>query len=184
MQQARCHFLARTGGSADEHATTGACNALQRSAHRVDRGRVAGEFAALAHSFAQARVFPAKALRFRGTFYQVEEALCLERLFDKVHRAAADCRNGRVDIAVPGEDDDRQLRLACLDRVEYLEPVHLAAVEPDVEQDEAWPLGIDRLKRRRTVGCGTAFIALVAQDACDQVANIALVVDYQDVECH
>ena len=53
VQEARCHFLARTGGSADEHATTGACNALQRGAHRVDSRRVAGEFAALAHAFAQ-----------------------------------------------------------------------------------------------------------------------------------
>jgi hypothetical protein len=67
----------------------------------------------------------------------MQQLFRLERLFDEIHRAAPDRRDGGVDIAVTGKDDDRQVGLALLDLVKHFKAVHGAAVEPHVEQHEA-----------------------------------------------
>ena len=114
----------------------------------------------------------------------MKQALGLERLFDEIHRPAAHRRNGGVDIPVAGKDDDRQVGLARLDRVEYLEPVHRAAVEPHVEQHQAGPALVDHFQRLHAAAGGAAFVAFVAQHAGDQFADVAFVVDDENVESH
>jgi hypothetical protein len=117
-------------------------------------------------------------------FDEVKQLFRFEGLFDEIHRPAADRGNRGVDIAVTGKDDDRQVRLALLDGVEHLQPVHRAAVQPYVKQHQARPLAVDFGQRAGAVAAGPAFIALVAQHAGDELADVAFVVDHQDFQCH
>ena len=63
----------------------------------------------------------------------------LERLLDEVVGAALDRRDRGLDVAVTGDHHDRQLGMILLDRVEELQPVETAALQPDVEEDEVRP---------------------------------------------
>src|SRR3546814_13487951 len=60
----------------------------------------------------------------------------LERLFQKVRRAALDGGDRRLDIAMAGNHHHRQRRIALLDLGEQVQPVQLRTVKPDVQQDE------------------------------------------------
>ena len=184
MQEAGGHFLAGPRRTGDQHPAAGVGDALQRRAHLVDGARIAGEFVRRGEAFAQPFVLAAQALRFGRPGDQVQELLRLERLFDEVHRAATDRRNGGVDIAVAGEYQHRQVGLARLDCIEHLQSVARRSVQPDIQQDEARPARVHHGKRRFAIAGGAAFVALVAQNARNQVANVAFVVDDQNIECH
>ena len=119
-----------------------------------------------------------------GDHPKMQELFRLERLLDEVDRTAADRGNGGIDIAVAGEDDDRKLGFAGLDRVEDLKPVHRAAMQPHVEQHQRGPLLVDRRQRRLAVSGRAAIIALVAEHAGDKVANVSFIINYQYVERH
>ena len=114
----------------------------------------------------------------------MDELARLERLFDEIHRALADRRDRRVEIAVAGDHQHRQGRIAALDHLEQLQSVELRALQPDVEQKQRRsPVG-ERLQRLVAVAGGAGLEALVLQHARDQLADVLLVVDYEDVQCH
>ena len=184
MQEPRCDFLARPGRAGDEHTASGVGHSFQRRANRVDGGGVAGEFGAAPAVVAQPGVLPPQPLGLGRALDQQQQTLRFERLFDEIHRSAADGRNRGIDIAMPGKDDHRQVRFALLDRVEQFKPVHFTAVQPNVEQHEAGSPLVDRGQRAGAVGSGPAFISLINEHAGDEVADIAFVVDYEDFERH
>ena len=184
MQQPRRDLLARACRTADQHPAAGPGHALQRRAHLIDAGGIAGEAFRLAQILAATGAFTLQPLGLGGAGDQQQQPLGLERLFDEVHRAAADGGHRRVDIAMAGENNDRQGRFARLDRVEHFEPVHRAAVQPDVEQHQARPPLVDGGQRAGAVAGGAALIALVLEHPGHEFANVLLVVHYQDVEGH
>src|SRR5207344_1622402 len=69
-------------------------------------------------------------------------------------------------------------------RVEELQPVETAPLEPDVEEDEVRPARHHRSERLVAVGGRAGAVAFVLQDAGDQLADIRLIVYDQDVGCH
>ena len=186
VEQPRGDFLADAGRAGDQHAAAGAGDALQRRAHLVDRGRIAGEFVILADLSAQRVAFSRlQPLGLGRAGDQQQQPFGLERLFDEIDRAAPDRGDRGVEIAVARDDQHRDRRIATLDLVEQIEPVEPAI--PAARRRAAPGSGrrvADRRQRGIAVGGGARAIALVFQHARDQFANVVFVVDDQDVECH
>ena len=105
----------------------------------------------------------------------------LERLLDEVVGAALDGGDRGFDVAVAGDHHHRQFGVLLLDGVEQLQAVELGALQPDVEEDEVRPARHDGGQRLVAVARGARLVALVLQDAGDQVADIGFVVDDQNI---
>ena len=72
----------------------------------------------------------------------------------------------------------------ALDLVEQRQAVEPRALQPDVEEDQPRHAVGDRRERAVAVVRGAGLVALVAQDAGDQLANVFFVVDDQNVRRH
>ena len=120
MEQTRSHFFAGTCRSGHQNTTASACDALQRGPHSIYDCRIAGELVDLRLVLAQPRILAAKPFRLRCSLYQVKQTFRFEWLLDEVDGAATDGTDGRVDIAVTGEDDDGQIGFTYLDGIENL----------------------------------------------------------------
>ena len=118
--------------------------------------------------------------RFQRALHHMQQPVGLERLFDEVVGALLDRGDGGLDGAVAGDHHHRQVGLLALDHVEHLDAVQLGALQPDVEHHQLRPAGADRGQRGFAIARDAGGIALVVQDARDQVADVFLVVDDQD----
>ncbi len=74
--------------------------------------------------------------------------------------------------------------LLDLDLVEQRQPVEPAALQPDVEEDQRRPAVRDFGERRIGVARRARPVALVGQDAGDEVADVGFVVNDQNVRRH
>src|SRR6266850_2760417 len=97
---------------------------------------------------------------------------------------ALDGRDRGFDIAVPGDHHDRHLRVVLFDLFQQLQPVELAALQPDVEKHQMRAAGSNFRERRIAVARGSGVKALVLQNTRNQIANIGFVIDNQNVICH
>src|SRR5690606_40607080 len=70
------------------------------------------------------------------------------------------------------------------DHVGKLQPVETAALHPDVEDHGTGPAPGDFVRRGIGVVRLAGLVALVLDDAGDQVADVVLIVNDQYVECH
>ena len=105
--------LPTPAGTGDHHPAAGRRDPLQRRAHGVDRDRSAVELVVLAELLAQRRILAPQPVGFGRAADQMEQPLGLERLFDEVDRAFADRGDGGVEIAVAGDHQHRQGRVAA-----------------------------------------------------------------------
>ena len=78
----------------------------------------------------------------------------LERLLDEVVGAALDGGDRGLDIAVAGDHHHRQFGMFLLERVEQLQAVEPAALQPDVEKNQVGPARDDRGQRVVAVARG------------------------------
>ena len=127
------------------------------------------------------------ALQLRGfqrALGDQDQAVGLERLLDEVVGAAADGRDGGLDVAVAGDHHHRQARMHDLDLVEQRQAVEPRALQPDVEEDQPRRAVGDRRQRAVAVVRRAGFVALVAQDARDEFADVFLVVDDENIRRH
>ena len=110
----------------------------------------------------------------------------LERLLDEIIGAMLDGGDGGFDIAVAGNHHHRQIGMLLLDGIEQLQPVQLAALQPDVEEDQVRPARRDGRQRVVAVARGARAVAFVLQNPGHQIADIGLVVDDQNIcgHCH
>ena len=113
-----------------------------------------------------------------------QQPVGLERLFDEVIGAAFDGGDRGFDIAVAGNHHDRQFGMLELERVEQLQAVEPAALQPDVEEHQIGPARHHGAERFVAVARGARHVAFVLQDARDQFANIGFVVDDEDIGRH
>jgi hypothetical protein len=97
---------------------------------------------------AQLDVFPLQPRGFQRAPDHQHQPVGLEGLLDVLVGAALDGRDRRLDVAVAGEHDDRQIRMLLLDEAQDLQPVELRSLQPDVEQDQRGPARLDGGQRR------------------------------------
>src|SRR5215218_5912729 len=81
-------------------------------------------------------ILATKPIGLRRPVDEVQQPLRLEGLFDEVDSTFADRRDGRVQVPVSGDHQDRQVRVAALYFLKDLEAVETRALKPDVEQHE------------------------------------------------
>ena len=136
-----------------------------------------GELFQLADLAAQAR-------GFERAVGDEQQPIGLERLLDEIVSAVLDGGDRGLDIAVPGNHDDRQFRMQLLDGAQKLQAVEAAALQPDVEKHEVRAPGLDRGERGIAVTCRSRGKSLILENARDQFANVGLVVDDQYIGCH
>ncbi len=176
--------LPTPAGPGDEHAAAGRGDPLQRRADIVDRGAGAGQLHLVADLLPQRLILAPQPLGLGRARDEMDEMAGLERLFDEVDRALPDRGDRGVEIAVAGDHQHRQRRIAPLDLLEQLQPVELRALQPDVEQHQRRPPLGERLQRLAAVAGGAGLEALVLEHARDELADVLLVVDYEDVQRH
>src|SRR5690606_14455435 len=100
-------FLANACGTGNKNPATGARNFLYRSADGIDSCRGSGQLVVLTETGAQDLIFPSQPFRLRGTRDQMQKPVSLERFFDEIRCTLADRGNGRVDIAMAGNHENR-----------------------------------------------------------------------------
>ena len=181
MDEARDDFLARAGRPRDKHAASGRRDLLDQLAQLRDRRGQSDEFGIVAGLEAQLLHFALQTRRFQRARRDMDQAVGLERLLDKVVGALLDRGDGGFDRAVAGDHHHRQIGLLALERLQDLDAVEPAALQPDVEDDELRAALAHGGERRLAVAGDARLIAFVLEDARDQVADVLLVVDDQDL---
>src|SRR6516164_9104778 len=117
-------------------------------------------------------------------FGDQQQTIGLERLFDEIIGAALDRGHRGFDIAMARNHDDRQFGMLLLEAVEQLQAIKPAALQPNIEENEIGPARNYGGKRLVAVAGRAGAMALVLQNARDQLADICLIVDDQDIGCH
>src|ERR1700746_2581625 len=74
--------------------------------------------------------------------------------------------------------------MLLLEAVEQLQTVKPATLEPNIEENQIGPTGTHGGKRLVAVAGRAGAMTLVLQNACDQLADIRLIVNDQDIGCH
>jgi hypothetical protein len=120
----------------------------------------------------------------KRAFGHEQQAIGLEWLFDEIIGAALDHGHRGFDIAMTRNHDDREFGMLLLEAVEQLQTIKPAAFEPNIEENEIRPARHHGGKRLVAVAGHAAAMALVLQNAGDQLADIRLIVDDQDIGCH
>ena len=184
MQRARRQFLAGPGRADDQDAAVGLGGPLDGLAQLVHAGRTAGQHARRRRKLLELLHLALQPRGFQRPRRHQDQPVGLERLFDEVVGAALDRRDRGFDVAVAGDHHDRQVGMVALDLFEQLQPVELAALQPDVEKHQMRAAIGDLRQRRIAVARGPRRKALVIEDARDQIADIGFVVDNQNVTCH
>ena len=122
--------------------------------------------------------------RFQRALGNQHQPVGLERLLDEVVGALLDGGHGGFDVAVTRNHHDRQFGMLPLHRIEQLQPVEPAALQPDVEEYEIGPAARDMRQRVVAVARGARDKAFILQDAGNKLPDIRFVVDNEDVICH
>jgi hypothetical protein len=141
-------FLARAGRSRDQHAAVGRGDLGDQLAQGLGRRRLAHQAVGAEALHPQAAVLALEIGRFQGALDHQQQAIGLERLFQELVGPALDGADGGLDVAVARDHDHRQVGVQGLDHVEQLQPVHAAALHPDVQDQQgglAGPQGGQRL---------------------------------------
>jgi hypothetical protein len=184
VQRARGEFLACAGRSDDQNAAVGGGDLFNDLAQLVDRRRLADyrrrhrrQLLERLHLALEPGIFQ------RPVGYQ-HQPVSLEGFLNEIIGAALDRRHGGFDIAVSGNHHHRHFRMLLHDRVEQLQAVEPAALQPDVQKYEVRTACNDRRQRAVAVGGRARMIALILQNAGYQLPDVVFVVDYKNIRCH
>ena len=184
VDRARRQFLAGAGRPNDHDAAVCRRDLLDHVAKLIDGRRAADEACRLGSELLELPHLALEARVLQRAVRDQHEAVGLERLLDEVVSAALDRGDGGFDVAVAGDHHDRQLGMLLLDIVEQLQPIELAALQPDIEKQEIGATRRDRVQRRVAIARGARLIAFILQDPRNQFADIRLVVDDENVRRH
>jgi hypothetical protein len=113
-----------------------------------------------------------------------DQPVGFERLLDEIVGAALDRCDRGFDVAVTRDHDDRRIRIVLLDLLEQLQPVEPAALQPDIEEHHVRTAARNFGQRLVAVARGPCRKSFVFENTGDQIADVRLVVDYQNVMCH
>ena len=82
---------------------------------------------------------------------------------------------------MPGDDDNRHIRIVPLYRFQNVDPVHPAVFQPDIKDHQRWRFGIDGRDRVVRIARQSRDKTFVLQNVRNQLADVAFVVNDQDV---
>ena len=137
MQRTRGQFLARARGTHDQNSAVGLGGPVDGLPQLVHAGRAAGHDAGGRRQLLEFLDLAFQSRGFQRPCRDQNQPVGLERLFDEVVGAALDGGDRRFDIAVAGDHHDRKVGVVALDLLEQLQPIELAALQPDVEEHQA-----------------------------------------------
>ena len=177
-------LLAGAAAAADQHAAVGGRHAVERGAQLVHGRRLADHLEADDGALLELAHLALQLGGLERAQRDEQQPVGLERLLDVVVGAALDGGDRGLDVAVAGDDDDRQVGVRLLDDVEHLQAVEAAALQPDVQDDELRAPLLHRLQRLIRIAGKTRAVAVVLQEPGDHLPDVRLVVDDQDVGCH
>ena len=184
VDQAGHGLLAAARRTRHQDAAAGRRDLVERAAHTRRIARRADERDFAPGAAAETGVLALQLVGFDRAVDDQQQAVGLERLLDEIVGAVLDRRNGGVDGAVAADHDHRNRRVLVADYFQELEPVELAALKPDVEDDERRAALSHRVDRLGAVVRATSGMALILEDAGNQRADVAFVVDDEDVVTH
>ena len=184
VQDAGDDLLAGAGRSGDEHPAAGRRDLADRLAQLIDRRRVPDQLGFRPGPHPQLLVLLAQLGGFHRPFDDQDEAVGLERLFDEIVGAQLDRRDRGLDRSVAADDHHGNRRVLALDRVQDLEAVEPAVLQPNIEDHQARSAGRERFQGGVAVGRLSGAVAFIVQDAGNQHPNVGLVVYDQNVTRH
>jgi len=178
---ARRQFLARPGRSGQHHPAIGLRDLFQLPQKRAKGGRVAqhlggGDLAPL-----ERLILAAQATGFHAAPDHHHQLVDIEGLFNEVIGALLDRRDGDLDIAMPRDDHHRHIGVVALDRLEDVDAVHPAVLEPDIENEKAGLFGANGHHGLVGIAREPRRIALIPENIRNQFADVALVIDNQNI---
>ena len=149
-----------------------------------DRRRSADHAIGGAGACAQLADFAPQPRRLQRALDDEDQPVGLERLLDEVVGAELDRGDRGFDVAVAGDHHHRHVAVLLLDHFQQLQAVEPRALHPDVEQHQMRPARLDRRQRLVGIARKAASMALVRENAGDELADVVLVVDDQDIGGH
>ncbi len=181
MDHAGGEFLAGTGRARNHDAAVGRRNALDLGPELIGDRRGTQKFGRIARALAQVTHLTAQVRGFKRAGCNEEQAVGLERLLDIVIGTALDGADGRFDVAVTGDHDDRQIRMLLLDGIEQCKAVKPAALQPDIEENQARAALRNRIEAL-VARCRLArAMPLIFENARNEFADVAFVVDDENI---
>ncbi len=145
---------------------------------------MADHFAIVASAKLQFLHFALQPRRFERPSDDMNEPVGLERLLDEVVGALLDRGDRGFDSAVSGDHHDGNVGVLALDRVEHLDAIETAALQPDVQHDKLRAPLANGSKHAVAIAGDTGVVTFVAQDPGNEIANVFLVVYDKDFSCY
>ena len=143
VDRARRQFLARARGADDEDAAVGRRHSFDGLAQLRDGGGAADQRGRLRRHLLELLDLAFEPRCFECALGHQHQPVGLERFFDEIIGAVFDGSDRGFDVAMAGDHHQRHLGMFLLDGIEQLQAVELAALQPNVEENQV------RLARRR-----------------------------------
>ena len=183
VQEAGDQLLAAPRFSHDQHVGGGILDVGEELAQPLD-GRMGAEQAgsrpALGLQFAaQLPVLQHQAPLVTGSAHHLQQLLSTKRLLDEIVGPQAHGLYRGGDVAVPREQDHRQLGVAAHGFLEQGDAVHAGHV--DVADDDAGPLGADVGQGLCGAGEGSDLPLRQLQGLAEGEAQVVFIVDQHDL---
>ena len=122
--------------------------------------------------------------RFQRPANEVQQAVGFKGLLDEVIGAAPDRCDRCLDIAVSADDDDRDKRIDRLHEFENRQAVHVAALQPHIQNDQSWRTHSDFFQGLFGCRCGSHRIVFILKHTRDQIADVRLIVYDKNIGAH
>ena len=184
MDRARGQFLARAGGADDENAAVGRRHPFDGLAQLRDCRRPADQRGRLRRHLLELLDLAFEPRCFECALGHQHQPVGLERFFDEIIGAVLDGSDRGFDVAMAGDHHQRHLGMFLLDGIEQLQAVELAALQPNVEENQVRFARHDGGQRVIAVARGACVVAFVLQDAGHQIADVGLVIDNENICDH
>jgi hypothetical protein len=184
MQQPADDFLADPRRAGDQHTAAGRRHPVDLLAQMVGHERAADQIKLAAGAQLQLLVLAPQQRRLDRPRQHQQQAIRLERLLDKIVGADLDRLDRGLDRPVAADHHHRNRRHLSAQPTQDLDPVELAVLQPDIEDDQGRLARVQFTQRLGAVGGLAGGVALVLQHARNQHADVGFVVDDQNVMRH
>ena len=173
VEVTRHEFLAGTVGADDQHAGVGGRHLRDHLANVLHRGGIADHVGAV-HLLLERLVLGGQHHPVSGVLDRDQDAVQVQRLLDEVEGAQLDAVHGGLDVGVAGNHHHGGVQAHFHEFREHLGAVHPGHL--DVAEDDVVFLLFNLLERHEPVFGGIDFVAFVAEDLPQRIADRPLVV--------